>query len=456
MLTLFGDRTNLCDGVSRRQFIRIGGLSAFTVGTLGLADIMRAQAANGTGSSHKAVINIMLGGGPPHLDMWDLKPSAPREIRGDFAPISTSVPGVQICELFPKIARMMKKLTIIRSVVGSDGKHDNFQCLSGWPGNSLSSVGGRPSIGSAVAKLQGTVSPGVPATVGLAPKTGYMPWSNPGRAGFLGAAYAPFRPDGRGREDLVLNGVSGSRFNDRKGLLKKLDIAKKEIDKSRAAAGVDTFRQAAFDVLSSSRLVDALDLSKEDPKVRARYGDGKPHNYIHDGAPTLNEHLLVARRLVEAGVRSVTLTYGRWDTHGTNHGAPAKNTDVMKNHGPRLDQALTALIEDLESRGMLDDVTVVAWGEFGRTPRINHKGGRDHWAPVSCALLAGGGMPMGQVIGSTSRLGEYAKDRPIHMQQIVGTIYRNLGIDPDKTTLIDPNGRPQYLVDHREVIRELS
>ena len=456
MLTLYGDKTNFCDGVSRRQFIRIGGLSAFTVGTLSLADLMRAQAANGVNSSHKAVINIMLGGGPPHLDMWDLKPSAPREIRGEFEPISTSVPGVQICELFPKIARMMKKLTIIRSVVGSDGKHDNFQCLSGWPGDSLNSVGGRPSIGSVIAKLQGTTSPGVPATVGLAPKTKYVPWSNPGRAGFLGAAYAPFQPDGRGMQDLVLNGISGSRLQDRRHLLKKLDGVRRAIDASKAADGIDTFRQAAFNVLSSSRLVNALDLSKEDPKVLARYGDGKPHNYVHDGAPTLNEHLLVARRLVEAGVRSVTLTYGRWDTHGTNHGAPAKNFDVMRNHGPRLDLAFTALIEDLESRGMLDDVTVVAWGEFGRTPRINRKGGRDHWAPVSCALLAGGGMPMGQVIGSTSRLAEYAKDRPIHMQQIVGMIYRNLGIDPDKTTIVDPNGRPQYLVDHREVIRELS
>src|SRR5690606_14387092 len=168
----------------------------------------------------------------------------------------------------------------------------------------------------------------------------------------------------------------------------------------------------------------------------------------YDGAPTVNDHLLLARRLVEAGVRSVTLSYGRWDSHG-------KNFDLVRDHGAKLDQAVSALVQDLNDRGMLDDVTVVVWGEFGRTPRINPSAGRDHWPRVSCALLAGGGMRTGQAIGATNRLGEYAKDRPVHMQEIVATIYRNLGIDPMSTTLTDPTGRPQFLVDIRDPIAEL-
>src|SRR5262249_23616072 len=159
------------------------------------------------------------------------------------------------------------------------------------------------------------------------------------------------------------------------------------------------------------RLLDALDLSKESDKVKERYGDGQPYNFQFDGAPTCNDQFLLARRLVEAGVRVVTLTYGRWDSHG-------KNFDLIRDHGSKLDQGLSALIEDLDARGMLQDVSVVVWGEFGRTPRINKNAGRDHWPQVSCALLAGGGMRTGQVIGATNRLGEYAKERPVHFQEV--------------------------------------
>jgi uncharacterized protein (DUF1501 family) len=211
---------------------------------------------------------------------------------------------------------------------------------------------------------------------------------------------------------------------------------------------MDSFTQAAFGVLTSSKLAEALDLSKEDPAVRAAYGDGKPYQFQYDGAPTVNDHLLMARRLVEVGVRCVTLTLGRWDSHGQNFA-------LVRDHGGKLDQAVTALVADLEQRGMLNDVTVVVWGEFGRTPRINPGAGRDHWPQVSCALLAGGGMRTGQAIGSTNRLGEVAKDRPVHMQEIIATIYHNLGIDPRTTTFNDPAGRPQYLVEHTEPIREL-
>jgi uncharacterized protein (DUF1501 family) len=200
-------------------------------------------------------------------------------------------------------------------------------------------------------------------------------------------------------------------------------------------------------VLTSSKLLDALDVSREPEKVRARYGDGKPYQYQFDGAPTVNDQLLMARRLVEAGVRCVSLSYGRWDSHG-------QNFHLVRDHGAKLDQGFSALIEDLDVRGMLNDVTVIAWGEFGRTPRINPGAGRDHWPQVSCALQAGGGMKTGQAIGATNRLGEYANQRPVHFQEIFATLYHNLGINPATTTINDPTGRPQHLVD-RAPMREL-
>jgi hypothetical protein len=210
---------------------------------------------------------------------------------------------------------------------------------------------------------------------------------------------------------------------------------------------MDANLERALGVLTSHKLLDALDLNREDPRVRERYGDGRPYQFQADGAPTVNDQLLLARRLVEAGVRCVTLTYGRWDSHKNNFA-------VVRDHGSKLDQGLSALVEDLDQRGMLDDVTVIAWGEFGRTPRINKYAGRDHWPQVSCALLAGGGMRAGQAIGATNRLGEYAKERPVHFQELFATLYHNLGINPATTTFIDPTGRPQHLVAY-PVIREL-
>ncbi len=449
MLTIYGRKHRCCDSVNRRGFLKIGGFAMGYLGGVGLGDLLRAQAASGSASrSHKAVINVFLGGGPPHQDMWDIKVDAPTEIRGEFHPIATQVSGIEICEVFSRIASQMEKFVAIRSVVGCVDAHDGYQCLSGWHRRSDVSIGGRPSIGSVAAKVQGPVSPAIPANVGLAARTQHVPWSESGGSGFLGAAFQPFKPDGQGMEDLTLKGVTLDRLQDRKQLLSGLDLLKREADASGMLRGMDSFTQAAFGVLTSSRLADALDLSKEDPKVRDRYGDGKPYNFQYDGAPTVNDHLLIARRLVEAGVRSVSLTFGRWDSHG-------KNFDLVRDHGSKLDQAVSALVQDLEDRGMLDDVTVVVWGEFGRTPRINPSAGRDHWPQVSCALLAGGGMRTGQVIGSTNRLGEVAKDRPVHMQEIVATIYHNLGIDPRTTTLTDPTGRPQYLIEHREPLREL-
>lgn len=448
MLTILGPRSRYCDGLSRRSFLKIGGLSMGAIGGLSLSNILRAESLSPRKSSHKAVINIFLAGGPPHQDMWEIKTDAPKEIRGEFSPIDTNVPGIQICEMFPQIASMMDKFVAIRSIVGCHGGHDAFQCFTGWDRRSISNVGGRPSIGSVAAKVLGPVSPSIPPSVALADKTSHAPWSEPGDPGFLGAGFKPFKPQGEGMTDLKLNGVTTDRLNDRQALLTSLDGMRRDIDSSGLLKGMDAFTEAAFGVLTSSQLVDALDITKESPETLARYGDGKPYQFQYDGAPTCNEQLLMARRLVEAGVRSVTLSYGRWDSHGDNFG-------LVRHHGPRLDQAVCALVQDLHDRGMQDDVTVVVWGEFGRTPRVNSGAGRDHWPQVSCCLLAGGGMRTGQVIGATNRLGEFATERPVDMQEVIATIYYNLGIDPGATTLHDPTGRPQFLTEIRTPIREL-
>lgn len=448
MLTITGPTQRFCDGVSRRSFMKIGGFAFGSFASLSLPQILRAQSPTSSGK-HKGVINIFLGGGPPHQDLWDIKTDAPAEVRGEFSAIPTNVPGIEICEVFPRIAQQMNKCVVIRSVTGCDGAHDAFQCFSGWRRNDAASVGGRPSIGAAVAKLQGPVDRSVPPFVALADKTQHGPWSEAGPPGFLGAAYQAFKPQGQGMDDLRLNGISADRLQDRRSLLKGLDVLKRDVDATGMLRGMDAFSEAAFGVLTSSKLVDALDLSKEDPKIVARYGDGKPYKYQYDGAPTCNDQLLMARRLIEAGVRCVTLSYGRWDSHG-------QNFDLVRDHGSKLDQGLSALIEDLEIRGMLDDVTIIAWGEFGRTPRINPGAGRDHWPQVSCAFLAGGGMRTGQAIGSTNRLGEYAKDRPVPVQEILCQLYRNMGIDPMHTTIPDPTGRPMFLVDHRDPLPELT
>jgi hypothetical protein len=440
MLTILGPSHQFCDRVSRRSFLKIGALG-LGAGSLSLADVLRAESSAPAPSRQKSVIHIFLGGGPPHQDMWEIKTDAPREIRGEFHPISTNVPGIQICEVFPRIAAMMDKCAVIRSVVGAVDRHEPYQCHTGWTRPSLASIGGRPSLGSAIARLRGPADRAVPPFVGLA-NVGV--WKDPGQPGFLGPSYSPFQPDGQGMANMKLNGLTLEQLNDRKQLRASFDAFHKIVDAEGQTTALDSYTERAFDVLTSSRLLEALDLSKEDPKVRARYGDGTPFKFQYDGAPTVNEHLLMARRLVEVGVRCVTLTYGRWDSHGANF-------ELVRDHGSKLDQGFSALVEDLDARGMLNDVTVIAWGEFGRTPRINPGAGRDHWAPVSCALLAGGGMKTGQAIGSTDRLGAYAHSRPVHMQEVVATLYHNLGLDTSTATIKDPSGRPQYLVEHPPV-----
>jgi len=335
----------------------------------------------------------------------------------------------------------MDKCVLLRAVVGSIGHHDPYQCNTGFEHASLAVMGGRPCLGSAVARLQGQVDLAVPPFVGFM-NAGV--WKDPGRPGYLGPSFAPFQPDGQGIENMKLNGITLDRLGDRKQLRASFDAFRQTVDTEGKAKAMDAFTERAFDVLTSSRLLEALDVSKEDPRIRARYGDGKPFNFQYDGAPTSNEQFLIARRLVEAGVRCVTMTYGRWDSHGDNFG-------LVRDHGGKLDQGFSALVEDLDARGMLNDTTVIAWGEMGRTPQINPAAGRDHWPQVSCALLAGGGMKTGQAIGSTDRLGAVARTRPVHMQEVVATLYKNIGLDPTKVTINDPAGRPQYLTEMQPI-----
>ena len=395
MLSILGPKPahcGFCDGVSRRNFLKIGALG---LGGLALPELLRAEAVSGirsAGNQHKAVIMIFLPGGPSHQDMFDLKLDAPAEVRGEFKPIPTNVPGIQICEHLPRLAQLMDRCTVIRSVVGMEDRHEAFQTYTGRANRNLP-PGGWPSMGSLLAKLQGSGDPAVPAFVGLAPKMGHIEWADSGTAGYLGAAYAPFEINkGGGKDDMVLNGITLDRLADRRTLLASLDQFRRDVDTSGQMAGLDAYTQQAFGILTSSKLVAALDLKNEDPKLVERYGKGDANNR-DDGGPKLMEHFLVARRLVEAGARCVTLAFSRWDHHGDNFGA-------LRQDLPLLDQGLSALITDLHERGLDKDVTVLVAGEFGRTPTINKDGGRDHWPRVSCALLAGGGMRHGQVIGS--------------------------------------------------------
>jgi hypothetical protein len=432
MLTILGkpERTHrFCDGLSRRDFVRIGSLG---LGGLSLPRLLEAEAAQGTRSSHKAVIMIFMTGGPPHQDMYDLKTEAPQEIRGPFRPIATNVPGIEICEHLPRMAAMMDKLTPIRSMVGSDGGHSQYQCTTGRsPGKAP--AGRWPSPAAVVSKLKGPVRPGTPAGVNLWYKWSEQP--NPG-PGFLGAAHAPFEPIGNDNQNMVLKDVTLDRLHDRRGLLRSFDRLKNELDVGSSMDGIDAFREQALGILTSDNLAGAPDLSKENPKVAARYGKGDASQRL----ASVPQHFLLARRLVEAGARVVMLNHAVWDWHGQNFSNAEKQLPIF-------DQALTALVEDLHERGLADDVTVVAWGEFGRTPQINKNAGRDHWPPVSCALLAGGGMRNGQVIGSTDRMGGHAQDRPVTFQEVFATLYHNLGIDVDQATVPDLQGRPQYLVE---------
>ena len=450
MLTLLGraDRRGFCDGLSRRNFLRIGGL-----GLAGLSLPQLLQAQQSTGSRPKSVIMIYLVGGPPHQDMFDLKPEAPQEIAGPWRPIETNVPGMEICEAFPRLARIADKLVTIRSIADSQSGHDAYQVFNGHNPRRPRPSGDWPQFGSVVGRLQGSNRSTTPPYISLCYTCSHGPYNEPG-PGFLGPAYNPFRPTGPTRDDMVLNGITLDRLADRRKLLQSVDQFRRDVDASGMMTGMDAFTEQAMSLLTSSRLADALDLSKEDPKVVERYGTGDPTRFMDgNGAPRVPQSLLLARRLIEAGARIVTLNYSKWDWHG------GTNNSIFKREAedfPVFDQCVSALVEELHERGLAEDCTVIVWGEFGRTPKINAQVGRDHWPRVNCALMAGGGMRTGQVIGATDRLGAEVADRPVTFSEVYATLYRNLGIDPNSTTLNDLSGRPQYLLEETvSPLREL-
>lgn len=446
MLTIFSkphQRGGFCDGVNRRDFLTIGG--GLVAGSLMLPDVLRAEAEQGRGTQHKAIINIYLPGGPPHQDMWDIKTEAPREIRGEFDPIHTNVPGIDICELFPRIARNADKFIFVRSINDADGRHDCYQCMTGRRKDPQKEAFW-PMMGSWVSRFQGSANPAMPPNVALMYATGESRWGDPYHGGFLGMGHNPFNViAGRGNQsanNMQLNGLTLDRLQDRVSLMRGFDGLSREIDRAGTMDGIDSFQQQALGILTSSRLVDALDLSKEDPRTLQNYGFNDPR-HERDGAPRMTQNFCIARRLVEAGARVVTLNFSRWDWHGPD----GRNFDESRRNMPLLDTAVSALVEDLNVRGLLNDTSIVVWGEFGRTPRINNTAGRDHWPQLSCALMAGGGMRTGQVIGASDRIGGTAARRPVKFQEIFATLYRNIGLNPGETRMFDPNGRPQYLVD---------
>lgn len=415
MLTIFGNKqTTGCDGVSRRQFLRVGALG---MGGLCLTDLLAIQArATGTAAARKkSVIMIYLYGGMPHLDMYDMKPAAPTEIRGEFRPIPTNVTGINICELMPKQATITDKLAIVRNWEGRGG-HNPLELLTGVPEG-----GKRPAFGSIVSRLRGAIQDGMPQ---------YVASGLNGPTAYLGRAYEPFVPNGELMKNLRLN-VSLERLADRRALLQSFDSLQSNLDAN--LSDMDAFTTRALAMITSNQVRDALDVSKESAETRAKYG--KASNW------------LMARRLVEAGVAVVSLSgAGDWDTHENNF-------PVMRRLMPDYDQAVHALVTDLSERGLDRDVAVVVWSEFGRTPRINNKAGRDHF-PTGSVLLAGGGFKRGQAIGATDSRADHSTSVPYRATHVLSTLYHHLGIDP-ATTLPDHNGRPMYLLDDRRVISEL-
>jgi uncharacterized protein (DUF1501 family) len=429
VLTFLGKRQSFCDGIHRRNFLKIG---AFGAG-LTLADQLRLRAtaapAGSTSRPPKAAIMVYLPGGPSHIDTYDLKPDAAAEFRGEFKPIKTNVPGIDICEYFPMQAKMMDKLSIVRSLVAND-EHSDSYVMTGYTEqvNRTAVQGQHPSFGSVVSKLRSGQSD-IPPFVSL---RGMSIGCEPG---YLGIAHRAFSPDGPGLANLRrTGGLTADGMDERKNLLTSFDTIRRDVDKGTTMAGLDAFTGRAFDMISSGHVHKALDLKHEDPRVLDRYKNV--------------EMFLKARRLIEAGVGCVTLAYGGWDTHSANF-------KTLKKQLPELDRGIANLIQDLHDRGMEDDVVTVVWGEFGRTPKINMSdAGRDHWSPAMSALVAGGGLKMGQVVGSTNSRAEHPKDRPYKVPSLLATLYQAIGVDPGMTF---PNGtgRPMYVLDERQPVTEL-
>jgi hypothetical protein len=459
-------RLRFCDGLSRREVLRVGALG---VGGLTLADLLRLQAKGETDAKqhHKAVIMVLLRGGPSHIDTFDPKPSAPAEIRGPFKPIATSVSGIQVSEILPLQARLMDQLAIVRNLRFGVDAHNGLELLTGRAvaagTEAVRAVTGQtPAFGSAVSRLQPTWRNNMPPYVSLL--EGILRSEAPEDPGWLGAGHRPFYFDGKhtshfsgksnaegaGLNSLRLaSGMTLERLEDREALLGAFDTFRRDLDDDkRTLQGMDTFTRRALEMISSDRARKAFDISREPEKVRDKYGKNL-------------SAFLLARRLVEAGVSMVTVgcsiaaasdTGAFWDIHGGGAGTVEKAMPILAG---LLDRGMNALLTDLRDRGLDQDVVVVVWGEMGRTPKINSGGGRDHWPAAGCALLAGGGLKMGQVVGATTLRGEAPVGRPYTPRDVLGTLYHVLGIDPGASTIPDFSGRPRYLLEDYRKIDEL-
>ncbi len=427
MLDFFGSLRECRPGIARRDVLRLGGLGL----GLSLADVVRLRAATPTPTRAKSVIMIWLRGGASHIDSFDMKPNAPAEIRGEFQPIQTSVPGIQVCEHLPLHAKMMNRLAVFRGIKSNDlGDHTPHYILTGFPDR-----GKRPVFGAVASHL-------LPATGGLPPYVSLM-YKPPGlydneAATYTGPGNRPFVPKADGLANLSpAKAVSLERIRDRRELLSTFDDLNRAVDATGAMAGIDSFTRRAFDMIGSPKVRDAFDLKKEKPETIERYGK-------------FCGTFLQARRLVEAGVSVVTVRVGDWDTH-------EHNFRDHKEQLPQLDRGFHALVSDLYDRGLEKDVAVVMWGEFGRSPRISKErmNGRDHWPDAGSAVVAGGGFKVGQVIGETNADGGRAKGKPYTPANVLASLYRHLGIDP-ATTIPDQANRPMYVLDDRDSVSELG
>jgi hypothetical protein len=438
MLDLLGRNYRTCDGVSRRSFLRVGGLAA---GGFTLANLLERQSRAAQPLRKKAVIQIWQAGGPSHIDMYDLKPDAPAEFRGEFKPIATNVPGIDIGEHLPHQSKVMDKMAIVRSAYHTNAGHGmgSQWMLTGWQPTIEVNDNIFPSCGSVVSRLRGANEPGLPAYVNL-PRLLDL-----GKAAYLGASYNPFAPDNDPNSDgfsvrnLRMPGrVDIARLDRRRGLLKELDAIRRDIDTRGDLEGLDTFYRDAMEMITSDKAQRAFNIQSEDPKLREKYGRND-----------LGQSCLLARRLVEAGVTYVTVQAGGgWDTHGNNF------FELKNNLLPKFDQALAALVTDLYDRGLQDDVLVMAFGEFGRTPRINSGAGRDHWPGAMSIVFAGGGLKMGQVIGATDSKAEYPTSKPYTPGCVLSTMYHVMGIDHHHV-FYDQARRPMPVLAEGAPIEEL-
>jgi hypothetical protein len=457
MLNLVSPSPRRCDGLCRRSFLKAGSLGLAGV-NVGLADLLRARsiaADNGClGPADRSVILVWLDGGPPQHETYDPKPQAPAEFRGPLKAMTTKVPGILVSELLPCHARLMDKMSIIRSMHHNNGDHyaAAHWMLTGYLGSNAANLAPQyPSAGSIVSKLAGPRKPELPAYVGL-PHThsvGLVPGYHGGA--YLGVAYNPFVADGDPNSESyrvpnleLPSGVDRQRMLGRRTLLGVFDRVRRDVDAMGLSASLDRFDQQAFTLVLGDAARKAFNIRKEDPRLRDRYGRNQ-----------WGQSALLARRLVEAGVRFVTLTFSGWDYHSSLERG-------MKSVLPRLDSAVGSLVADLDDRGLLDSTMVLVMGEFGRTPRMNKKGvpgsdpvpGRDHWGKVMSVLAAGGGFARGLAIGSSNSRGEVPRDRPVRPQDLLVTIYHQLGLTPG-TTFSNRSGRPVTIGSDGEMISEL-